>query len=224
MDKGYYSFPQFNQVERPHLQYVPAATQFLPLHPSSMLPVQTCQVIYQPPRSLQHLVYHPNQPCPVYLVPIGNTPPNSLPINATSQASLNLNASFMNYHVAQDPEVGAMSSFAHGSLTSQNYLIDNATTSFIYVPCNGSQQPEMDFYQQSQNIPVTSRESPNPKYGNELDDDFTHAQIYKSQPPPPTMSSKYQTMTKETTNLISEALAQLHVDNLKQQTETSQPQ
>lgn len=207
---GTSSFPQFNQVvvERPHLQFVQAAAHFQP----------SChQLVYQPvpppPRPLQHLVYHhPNQPSPLYLVPIiGNMPPkpNSLPIIcASGQASLNLNASPLNYFTAA-----------------------NATTSLVYVPCNGSlQQREiMDSYpmnHKSQNVSVvTSMESP--KYGsNELDDEIARVQIYKSQPPPPAnMHSKYQTMTKDTTNLLSEALTQLHVDNLKQQiTETSQPQ
>ncbi|XP_061337407.1 protein PAL OF QUIRKY [Gastrolobium bilobum] len=226
VDIGYTSCPQFNQVERPHLQFVQAATHFLPLHPSGLLPVPSLQHIYQQPRPLQHMVYHANQPCPVYLVPIGNMPPNSLPISAASQASLNLNASLMNCHVAHNPEVGARSPFAH-DFTSQNYLTNNAIASVVHVPYNGSQQKEMDIYQmhnqsQSQNVSITPRESP--EYENELDDDLARVQIYKSQPPPPTLPSKYKTMAKATTDPMSEALAQLHVDNHKQQTETLQPQ
>ncbi|TKY50496.1 clustered mitochondria protein [Spatholobus suberectus] len=204
VDIGYSSFPQFNQVERPNFQFVQTATHFVPLH------------TYHNPRPLQHLVYHPNQLCPVYLVPLGNMPPNTLPVTAAAQASMNLNASSINSHVAHN-------STSH----TQNYLTDNETSSFVHVPYNGNQEQEMDIYpmhhlSQSQNISVSSTESP--KCGNELDDDLAHVQIYKSQPPPPALPSKYQTMTKASTNLLSKALAQLHVDKLMPQTETSQPQ
>ncbi|XP_057444709.1 protein PAL OF QUIRKY [Lotus japonicus] len=212
---GYSAFPQPNQVERSHLQPVQAAAQVLPLHPSGVLPVPSYQLIYQQPHPLQHPTYHINQPSPVYLVPVGN-----MPLNASNQVSLNLNAPSMNFHVDQDSEVGARCHFAHGSFASQNYLTDNATISFVYVPYNGSKQPEMDIYpmhQQSQTVSITEF----PKDGNELDDELAHDQIYKSQPPPPTMPSKHQTMTKATTNLVSEALAQLQGDDLKQQTETT---
>lgn len=224
MDPGYASFPQFNQVESPHLQFAQAPKHFLPVHPSGLLPVPSCQPIYQQPQPLQHMVYYPNQPCAVYLVPIGNTPPNSLPIAASGQALLNPNAPSMNCHVAHNPEGEARSPFAR-DFAPQNHLTDDVTTSFVHVTHNGNQQQEMDIYpmhQQSQNVSITSRESP--KFVNELDDDLAHVQIYKSQPPPPKLSSKYQTMSKATVNLLSEALAQLHLDNLKHQTEASQPQ
>ena len=76
-------------------------------------------------------------------------------------------------------------------------------------------------YNQSQAISNNHKESPKM---NNLDDDLAHVDIYKSQPPPPTLPSHHQTMTKATTILLPEAFAHLHVDNLKQQTETSQPQ
>ncbi|RDX87974.1 hypothetical protein CR513_30484, partial [Mucuna pruriens] len=215
VDMGYSSFPQFNQVEKPKFQFVQPTTHFLPLHtaPNSITSGQ--QIHHHQPRPLQHLVYHPNQLCPVYLVPVGNMPPNTLPTTATTQVSMNLNASSVNSHVSQN-------STSH----SQNYSTDNETTSFVHVPYDRNQEREMDIYPmhhqpQSHNISIASEESP--KCGNELDKDIARVQIYKSQPPPPALPSKYQTMTKATTNLLSTALAQLHVDSLELQTETSQP-
>ncbi|KAJ6290663.1 hypothetical protein OIU78_026412 [Salix suchowensis] len=59
----------------------------------------------------------------------------------------------------------------------------------------------------------------------QIDDDPVHAQIYKSQPPPPTLPSQYKTITPATTILLSEAMTQLNKDNIKQQQpRTSQPQ
>ncbi|KAJ7971250.1 Phox/Bem1p [Quillaja saponaria] len=71
-------------------------------------------------------------------------------------------------------------------------------------------------------ITTASRESS--EYDNEPDDDLSRVQIYKSQPPPPSLPSSYQTVTNSATNLLSETLAQLHMDNLNQQIGTAQPQ
>ncbi|KAL4317251.1 hypothetical protein HN51_071243 [Arachis hypogaea] len=214
MDLGYASFPQYNQVGSPHLQFVQAPQQILPIHPSGLLPLPSCQPMYQQPQPLQNMVYYPNQSCAVYLVPIGNIAPNGFPIAASGKASLNLNPDppLMNVHVAYKPMGEARSPFGH-DFAPPDYLTDNAmTASSTHV----TQQQDMDiysFYHQSPNVSINSGESP--EFENELDDGLARDQIYKSQPPPP----KYPTMSKATTNLLSEALAKLHVDNLKQQTE-----
>lgn len=103
-----------------------------------------------------------------------------------------------------------------------SYLTDSGAESFVNIPYHGNQIQEVDIYQmhqqsQSQNISVISWESR--KCGNELDNDLARVQIYKSQPLPPALPSKYQTMTKTTTNLLSEALARLQVDSLVPQKE-----
>ncbi|MED6175720.1 hypothetical protein PIB30_081018 [Stylosanthes scabra] len=218
MDLGYASFPQFSQVESPQLQFIQAHQQILPIHPSGLLPVPSCQPMYQQPQPLQHMVYYPNQPRAIYLVPIGNIPPNGFPIAASGQASLNPNPDppLMNCHVAYNSRGEARSPFGH-DFAPPDYLTDNVMpASSIHVAHDGNQQQEMDIYSlyhRSPNVSINSGESP--KFENEFDDGLARDQIYKSQPPPP----KYPTMTKATANLLSEALAKLHVDNLKQQTE-----
>ena len=46
-------------------------------------------------------------------------------------------------------------------------------------------------------------------------EDPLHAQIYKTQPPAPALSSQLQMPTNAATVVLSETLAQLHVDNAK---------
>ncbi|KAL2335764.1 hypothetical protein Fmac_016977 [Flemingia macrophylla] len=202
MDIGYSSFPQYSLVERPNSRFVQTATHFLPLQPTILNPILPFgQQIFP----LQHMVYNPNQVCPVYLVPIA----------ATTQALMNPNASSVNSHVH------------HNNSTShtQSYITDNETASFVYVPCNGNQEQEMDtrpmhHQSQSKNISVTTRESP--RCEDDLDNDLAQVHICKPQPPPPSLPSKHQAMTKAATNLLSEALARLQVDNLMPQTQTLQ--
>jgi hypothetical protein len=68
---------------------------------------------------------------------------------------------------------------------------------------------------QSQPLCAASKEIGN--CSKQIDNDHVHAQIYKSQPPPPTLPSQYQTMTPATTILLSEAIARLNTDSIKQQ-------
>ena len=62
--------------------------------------------------------------------------------------------------------------------------------------------------------PVDSAPLENTSYMGEYEDPM-HAQIYKTQPPAPTLTSKLQTATNAATVMLSETLAQLHVDNTK---------
>lgn len=197
LNARYSSFPRFNSV-------VQSATSNLPLH----TPLNSLPSIYQQPRPSTHLVYQTNPICPVYLVPV------TLPMTASTQASMNLNVSSIGSRVPRN-----------STSDSQNYLTHTETAALVHVPYNENQARQIDvspmhhLQSQSQNISITSVESP--ESGNELDNNLTRDQIYKSQPPPPVLSSKHQTVRKATPELLSEALAQLHVDSLK--TETSQP-
>jgi len=144
-----------------------------------------------------HLLHQTNHMCPVYLVPV----------TVSTQASMNVNLSSINSHLPR---------------SSHNYLTHPETAPCVQVPYNENQEPQT-YQSQSQDISITSVESP--ESGNQLDNNLTRDQIYKSQPPPPPLPSKHQTMGKPTTKLFSEPLPQLHVDSLKlHQTQTSQPQ
>ncbi|XP_027922423.1 uncharacterized protein LOC114180326 isoform X2 [Vigna unguiculata] len=139
--------------------------------------------IYQQPRPSTHLLYQTNPVCPVYLVPV------TLPMTASTQPSMNLNVSSLGFHVPHNY-----------TSNSHNYLTHTQTAPLVH-----HHQP------QSQNISITSVESP--ESGNELHNNLARDQIYKSQPPPPALPSKHQTLRKDTAELLSEALSQLHVDS-----------
>lgn len=62
--------------------------------------------------------------------------------------------------------------------------------------------------------PVDSTPLENTSYMSEYEDPM-HAQIYKTQPPAPTLPYKLQTATNAAAVMLSETLAQLHVDNTK---------
>ncbi|KAM3712447.1 hypothetical protein ACB094_01G181500 [Castanea mollissima] len=215
------------------VQFVQVGANYIPHNSTGVLPNTSCYTMY-PAQPLQQFHYQPNQLCPVYFVPVGQMPPHSLPVQcglvntvtAPNQLPLLPNASLIAPQVAYKEAPAAP---AKPDLPSQFYRTSLAHVAAPLVPVpvsyNENQQqpvgiPQM--HHQPQSIPIPSRESAN--FNNELDDDPARVQIYKSQPPPPSVPSQYQTMTKATANLLSEALAQLHKDNLKQEIRPLQQQ
>lgn len=223
---------QLNQPQQQQVQFVQVGANYIPHNSTGVLPNNTSYYTMYPTQPLQHFHYQPNQLRPVYLVPVGQMPPYNLPVqcglvntvNAPNLPPMHPNASLI------APQVGYkehMVAPAKPDFPSQVYRTGHALVAapLVSVPYNGNQQqvvgiPQM--HHQPQSMPIPSWESAN--FSNELNDDPARDQIYKSQPPPPSVPSQYQTMTKATTNLISEALAQLHKDNLKQEIRPSQPQ
>ncbi|KAM4131538.1 hypothetical protein ACJW30_01G182700 [Castanea mollissima] len=215
------------------VQFVQVGANYIPHNSTGVLPNTSCYTMY-PAQPLQQFHYQPNQLCLVYFVPVGQMPPHSLPVQcglvntvtAPNQLPLLPNASLIAPQVAYKEAPAAP---AKPDLPSQFYRTSLAHVAAPLVPVpvsyNENQQqpvgiPQM--HHQPQSIPIPSRESAN--FNNELDDDPARVQIYKSQPPPPSVPSQYQTMTKATANLLSEALAQLHKDNLKQEIRPLQQQ
>ncbi|KAM3760309.1 hypothetical protein ACB098_01G183600 [Castanea mollissima] len=220
-------------LQQQQVQFVQVGANYIPHNSTGVLPNTSCYTMY-PAQPLQQFHYQPNQLCPVYFVPVGQMPPHSLPgqcglvntVTAPNQLPLLPNASLIAPQVAYKEAPAAP---AKPDLPSQFYRTSLAHVAAPLVPVpvsyNENQQqpvgiPQM--HHQPQSIPIPSRESAN--FNNELDDDPARVQIYKSQPPPPSVPSQYQTMTKATANLLSEALAQLHKDNLKQEIRPLQQQ
>ena len=224
---------QLNQLQQQQVQFVQVGANYIPHNSTGVLPNTSCYTMY-PAQPLQQFHYQPNHLCPVYFVPVGQMPYYSLPVQcglvntvtAPNQPPILPNASLIAPQVAYKEAPVAP---AKPDLPSQFYRTSLAHVAAPLVPVpvsyNENQQqpvgiPQM--HHQPQSIPIPSRESAN--FNNELDDDPAHVQIYKSQPPPPSVPSQYQTMTKATANLLSEALAQLHKDNLKQEIRPLQQQ
>ncbi|OWM84643.1 uncharacterized protein LOC116205287 [Punica granatum] len=183
----------------PHL--VPTGTMYLSQrqHSVCLLPVPSTQPVYH----LQPPLYHPpNPPHPLYVLPSNPTvtQPYGLPVQCglagpTGHPHSAISPMPSSQEVTESSNPGPQCTQQHAGLHQGQQIVH-----------------PVDFDQ---------RECSSPK--DEFDDDPARLQIYKSQPPLPTLPSQYQTMTKATTLLLSEALAQLHTDGVRQPIKPSQP-
>ncbi|KAI4346927.1 hypothetical protein L6164_007790 [Bauhinia variegata] len=189
---GHASFSQLNQVQRQPVQIVQVGgAHIIPHNPSGMVLVPSYSQMYQPQQPLQHLVHHHNQPYPIYLVPIAQIPPNNLPshFGVTDSATASSQAS---WHLVHNFEEAVKPPPFASDISSQNYGTANAATAYVHVTNNGNQQGEADVpsvYQHPRTHAIASGESP--KQGNDPNDDHARLQIYKSQPPPPSLPSQH---------------------------------
>ncbi|KAL5571313.1 hypothetical protein UlMin_020910 [Ulmus minor] len=224
---GYALNPPVDQLHQPNLQYIQLDSTYMPQNTAGLMPISSFYPVYPPQlhqQQLLHLQYQPNQPSPVYFLPIAPAQSYSLPhhhglIENTTIPSCHttvpMNVSYLPPQVAQKerPKVDASPNLA--SQVYQTAYSPNLCESapLIHVPYTESQKQH-----QPESHAVTYWESP--KHSDVIDDEFARLQIYKSQPPPPSSPSRYQSMSKATTALLSEALAHLHIENLKQQSRT----
>lgn len=228
---GYSLSSQLDQQQRQQVQFVPMGTHFVHQNPASVFPVASYYPVCNTPLHQPQLQYLPNQAYPIYLVPVGQSQlydpsgqygcKDSLPV-VTGRPPLHPNSTLISSQVTYKEATPAP---PIPELVSQAYRTTQVANSLVRVAYNDNKQQNVtvpQMHNQPQLIGVAPRETAN--YGNEHDDDSVRAQIYKSQPPPPMLPSQYQTMTQATTVLLSEALAQLHTDNIKQQVRASQPQ
>lgn len=230
--------PPFDQLQQQKVQYIQPESPYIPQNSPGLVPISSFYPVYHtqlPQQQLVQFQYQPNQPSPVYILPVAPTQAYNLagyhgfienPTLSCGQTPVHMNASYVPPQVTH---IESTQTDASLNLASQVYdtADPEAAAPLIHVAYNDSQQQSFGLVQnqhQSQSIPVTYRESP--KHSNEVDDDLARVQIYKSQPPPPSCPLQYQSMTKATMAQLSEALAWLHTDNLKQQQQvrTSQPQ
>ena len=227
----------FDQVQQQRVQYIQTDSSYIPQNSPGLVPVSPFYPVYHTQmhqqQQLVQFQYQPNQLTPVYFLPVAPTQAYNFagyhgfiesPTITSSQMPMHMNASYIPQQVAH---IECAQADAPPNLASQVYNTESPEVAapLIHVQYNESQQQAFGLSQnqhQSQSITVAYRESP--KHSNEVDGDLAHVQIYKSQPPPPSRPSQYQSMTNATAALLSEALAQLHTNNLKQQIKTLQPQ
>lgn len=217
---GYPLSLQYDQLQQ--LQFVQtAAPQYVPQNTTGIMPLSSYYVMSSPVPQ-QQVYYQSNQPQPIYLVPVAQ--PYNLPMQNSLMNTAAVASSRPPIHPDSSMYPAQMVSNAAASLpvaelTSQVYRTSSpVTVPHVKNQKQGGGPPQMNH--QGQPICAASMET-----GKKIDDDPVHAQIYKSQPPPPTLPSQYQTMTPATTILLSEAMARLNTDNIKQQQpRTSQPQ
>ena len=211
------------------LQFVQtAAPQYVPQNTTGIVPLSSYYVMSSPVPQ-QQVYYQSNQPQPIYLVPVAQ--PYNLPMQNGLMNTATVDSSRPPIHpdssmYPAQMAYNAAASLPVAELASQAHRTIPRTSSPVTVPHVENQQqgggpPQMNH--QGQPTCAASMETGN--YSKQIDDDPVHAQIYKSQPPPPTLPSQYKTTTPATTILLSEAMPQLNKDNIKQQQpRTSQPQ
>ncbi|GLU01568.1 hypothetical protein SLE2022_188730 [Rubroshorea leprosula] len=217
--------PNLNLPQQRNVQIIHAGSHPVSHNPPGLLPVPVASYIpvYQPMLQQQQPHYHSNQPFPLYHLPVTQTQQYNYavqrglvhtPTFATGQPQMHLNPSGVPPPLVLK-EVG-VASVPVPDLTSQVYRNAPTANQVVHVNYNKTEQDPIpsQIHHQPQSFAVAVGETT--KYNNELDDDPARIQIYKSQPPPPTLPSQYQTMTKATTALLSEALAQLHTNDPRQ--------
>lgn len=171
----------------PIQHFISAQPIYLPQQqqPVCLLPISATQPTYQ----LQPPIYHPtNAPYPLYIFPSNSTLAQSY--------GLSIQCGLAGPTSLQQP--------AASPLPSTQEVNDASNTSAL---SKNDQQQHASLHQVQQivqSVELDQKETSSPR--SEFDDDPAQVQIYKSQPPLPTLPSQYQTMTKATTLLLSEDL------------------
>ncbi|KAL9231309.1 hypothetical protein vseg_006551 [Gypsophila vaccaria] len=206
-------------VAHQYIHHPAPQTHYVNQYFQSSVPVATYPTMYQSYiPSQQPVQYHQiNKPYPVYMMPVGQTQnPYAAPQTVTrvhSQPQIS--------QVAPEPVMVA-SHMVYGGYNCNPAVPAPTYATKVYgatavasQPVTGTiddRNPQLVAYppsNQPQPVTVTPVETAN--YASEFEDPM-HAQIYKTQPPAPTLSVELQTETM----LLSESLAQLQVENPKQ--------
>jgi hypothetical protein len=165
---------QSNQLQQQQVQFLQVGANYIPHNPTGVSPISSYYSMY-PAQPQQQFHYQPNQLCPVYYVPVGQMAPYNLPVQcglvntatAPNQPPMHPNTSFITPQVAYKEATVAP---AEPDIASHIYRTGHAHVA-MPLPHNENQQQPM--------------ESAN--FRNELEDDPAYVQIYKSQPPPPSV-------------------------------------
>ncbi|CAN1354850.1 hypothetical protein LINPERPRIM_LOCUS43550 [Linum perenne] len=222
------SFP-YDQPQQVQYIHTPTGLQYLTSNPGGVMQMPSYYMM-NPPLAQQPVYYQTNQPQPIYFVQVPPQTCSNMPMQSglvssstipSNRPPLHPNSSLNPAHVSY--KVAAIPS--QPELSSQAYTRVSTASPLANVPPNSVHQQGggsiLQINLQGQPASVAPVDESN--YINEDDHDATHAQIYKSQPPPPALPSQYQTVTKAQTTLLADALAQLNTDNnLKPQLVTSQ--
>ncbi|OMP04703.1 Phox/Bem1p [Corchorus olitorius] len=223
-------FPM-NLMDQPQQQkqFVYEGTHYIPQNMPGVQPVTSYYPVYHQVPQEQHLHYQSNQPYPVYYLPVVPTQSYNIPVHCgTVQASTAGSGQPQTHPNA--PSIPPQRVLKEVAVLPQPVAELNSQTyqkipghQLVHVPYNETETRLVGSQIQHQPQAFGPAAGETANYTNKLDDDLARVQIYKSQPPPPTVPSQYQTMTtKAATLILSEAL--VHTDNAKQQFRTSEPQ
>ncbi|OMO80291.1 Phox/Bem1p [Corchorus capsularis] len=223
-------FPM-NLMDQPQQQkqLVYEGTHYIPQNMPGVQPVTSYYPVYHQVPQEQHLHFQSNQPYPVYYLPVVPTQSYNIPVQCgmvqastvgSGQPQTHPNASSIPpQRVLKEVTVLPQ---PMAELNSQTYQ-KIPGHQLVHVPYNETETRLVGSQIQHQPQAFGPAAGETATCTNKLDDDLARVQIYKSQPPPPTVPSQYQTMTtKAATLILSEAL--VHTDNAKQQFRTSEPQ
>jgi hypothetical protein len=161
-------------LQQQQAQFLQVGANYIPHNPTGVLPISSYYSMH-PAQPQQQFHYQPIQLCPVYYVPVGQMAPYNLPAQcglvntaiAPHQPPMHPNPSLIAPQVAYKEATVAPSK---PDLAPQIYRTGHAHVA-MPLPHNENQQQPM--------------ESAN--FRNELEDDPAGVQIYKSQPPPPSV-------------------------------------
>ncbi|CAN0896609.1 hypothetical protein LINGRAHAP2_LOCUS18601 [Linum grandiflorum] len=209
---------QYDQPQQVQYIHAPTGLQYVTPNPAGVMQMPSYYMM-NPPMTQQPIYYQTNQPQPIYFVQV---PPQTcnMPMQQSGPVSSSTVPSRPPLHPNSSLSSAQMS-YKAAAIPSQPEISSQAYTRV--APASPLANVPLQMNLQAQPAAVTPVDEQN--YINEDDHDATHAQIYKSQPPPPALPSPFQTVTKDPTTLLADALAQLHTDgNLKPQVVTSQQQ
>ncbi|KAA8547775.1 hypothetical protein F0562_004204 [Nyssa sinensis] len=223
---SYQLSPQLEQMQRQQVQYGQAGANYITQYPAAPFPTSSYYPMYHPPLyQLHHSHYQPNQPYPVYLFPTRLTQPYGMVMqsNVIDTAAIASSRPPLHPHTAMIPPTSAykevMAAPPIPEVPAKDYSTVQAATPLFSLPSDQKQHlvgpPEM--HHPSQSVATASVAAAN--YDNELDDNLAYNQIYKTQPPAPALPLQYQIITKGSKVLLSDASAQLHTSNIKNQME-----
>lgn len=186
------------------VQYIHPGSHYVPQYP----PGPSYYPMYHPQL---HSPHQPGQPYPIYLVPVGPTQPYNIPV----QHNLNDAATVASNRPPLPPHTAMIAPQVAYKEVPPAKTLDS-------VLCNHQQFVDPTDHHASQAAGPASTATAS--CGTEFHDDLAYAQIYKSQPSAPVLTTtQYQTMTKAAAVLLSEASTKLDTNNFIQQVGISQP-
>ncbi|XP_031253285.1 uncharacterized protein LOC116111226 [Pistacia vera] len=221
-----YAYPlssQLDQLQGQQMQFVQMGSHYVSQNPTTVVPVASYYPVHNTlSHQQQQLQYLPNQSYPVYVVLAGETPKYESSVQYGSKETLSVvsgrpplhpNSTLISPQVAYKDVTATPPVPEFVSPVYRTTQVGNAP---IHANCNENKQQNVvvsQTHNQPQLIDLASGETAN--YCDEYDDDPARSQIYKTQPLPPSLPPQYQTM-KASALLLSEALSQLHLDNVNQ--------
>ncbi|KAI3412649.1 uncharacterized protein J3R85_017091, partial [Psidium guajava] len=222
---GYPVNTQFDQLQ--HVQLVPTALPYMSQNPAFAVPVSQYYPVYQ--SQPQQLYYAPNQSYPTYAVPV--PVPVAQSQNLQVRGPLHDASAITSSQLAPDisplvnPPLVAYKEVPEAlrkpELASQISATVQGTAPHADVPIAENKQNLIQMNQVPKHPqPIDAVHEETCYYDEDYADDPARLQIYKSQPLPPSLPSQYQTMTEVNTLLLTEALAHLNMDGMKQQSKS----